>query len=103
MKQRCSFQRFVSADINEMKIDYVIRDLEGPKAWNFDAFYLLKEKHFVKRYITRNAWNVTEQYAIFKFSLMLPFKEFRGWPLKFNIVYILKTKNILPYIVEQKL
>ena len=58
MKQSCLIQRFVSADINEMKIDYVIRDLKGPKAWNFDAFYLLKEKHFVKRYITRNAWNV---------------------------------------------
>ena len=42
----------------------------------------------------------SEQYAIFKFCLTSPFKEFRGWPLKFNIVYILKTKTILLYILE---
>ena len=59
MTQSCLFRRFASAEINEMKIDDVIRDFKGPKVLNFNAFYLLKEKHFVKRYITWIAWNVT--------------------------------------------
>ena len=44
-----------------------------------------------------------EQYIIFKFCLTSPFKDLRGWPLKYNIEDIMKTKNILLSIVEQKL
>ena len=44
-----------------------------------------------------------EQYAISKFCLTSPFKDFRGWPLKYNIEDIMKTKNILLSIIEQKL
>ena len=32
-----------------------------------------------------------------------PFKDLRGWPLKYNIENIMKTKNILLSIGEQKL
>ena len=99
MKQSCLFQRFVLADINEMKIDYVMPNFKGPEVWDFDAFLSLNRKKFWESLNNMNCLKCdSEQYAIFKFCLMSPFKEFGGWPLKFNIVNM-KTKNILWYIV----
>ena len=76
------------------------KGFQGAESMKFWCFLSLKRKTFCETLYNMNCLKCdSEQYAIFKFCLMLPFKEFRGWPLKFNIIYIMKTKNILVYIL----
>ena len=70
------------------------KGFQGAESMKFWCFLSLKEKTFWETLYNMNCLKCdSEQYAVFKFCLMLPFKEFRGWPLKFNIVFIMKTKN----------
>ena len=79
-------------------------EFQGAGSMRLWCFLSFKRKTFCETLYNMNCLKCdSEQYAIFKFCLTSPFKEFRGWPLKVNIVYIMKTKNILLYIIEQKL
>ena len=76
------------------------KGFQGAKSMKLWCFLSLKQKTFCEMLYNMNCLECDpEQYAIFKFCLTPPIKDFRGWPLKFNIVYIMKTKNILLYIV----
>ena len=60
----------------------------GAKSLKLWCFLSLKRNTFCETLYNMNCLKcVSGQYAIFKFCLTLPFKEFRGWPLKVNIVY----------------
>ena len=70
------------------------KGFQGTESVKFWCFLSLKQKTFWETLYNMNCLKCdSEQYAVFKFCLMLPFKEFRGWPLKFNIVFIMKTKK----------
>ena len=76
----------------------------GAKSLKLWCFLSLKRNTFCETLYNMNCLKCASgQYAIFKFCHTLPFKEFRGWPLKVNIVYIMKTKTIFLYIIEQKI
>ena len=69
------------------------KGFQGAKSLKLWCFLSLKRKIFCETLYNINCLEYDpEQYTIFKFCLKSPFKDFRGWPLKYNIEDIMKTK-----------